>query len=50
MYRLNQESKMFGTILIGIAIVGFLVSLHYFVKKSVTYYIIKDVDYRIKHK
>jgi len=49
MYRLNQESKMFSW-LIGIAIVGFLVSLHYFVKKSVTYYIIKDVDYRIKHK
>jgi len=41
---------MFGLILVGIAFVGFLVTLHYFVKKVVTYYIIKDVDYRIKHK
>ena len=41
---------MFGAILLGIAIVGFLVALHYFMKKSVTHSILKDVNYRIKHK
>jgi hypothetical protein len=40
---------MFGWMIVGI-VVGFLVTLHYFVKKAVTYYIIKDVDYRVKHK
>jgi hypothetical protein len=41
---------MFGWIIIGIAVVGFLITLHHFVKKIVTYHIIKDVDYRLKHK
>jgi len=41
---------MFGTILVGLALVGFLVALHHVVKKSVTYFILKDIDYRLKHK
>ena len=41
---------MFGWILVGIAFVGFLVSLHFLVKKSVTFFILKDVNFRLKHK
>ena len=43
---------MFSTIILGIAIIGFLVALHYFVKAAVMNSIIKDVNKRLtmKHK
>lgn len=41
---------MFGWILLCVAFVGFLISLHYLVKKSITFYILKDVNFRIKQK
>lgn len=37
---------MFGWIL-GLAILGFLISLHFFMVKVVTYYIVKDVAKRL---